>query len=197
MENGFILGNGITRTEINLESLRAHGKTYGCNLIFEEFTPDVLVAVDTIMGNRIQALDYAKTNTFYTREPRPDSGAIKIEKNWAYSSGPVAITIACQDNIRYIYMLGFDLMGHGKINDNAEKRKFNNVYADRELYKKSTDQETHYSNWITQIASIMSEYADRKFIRVNPHLDYSPPEWLRCRNYSILSLKHFMKRINT
>ena len=37
----FILGNGITRLEIDCEGLLDYGTVYGCNRIYEEFAPNV------------------------------------------------------------------------------------------------------------------------------------------------------------
>ena len=42
----FIIGNGESRIGLDLEQLRDYGKIYGCNLLYKEFTPDVLVAID-------------------------------------------------------------------------------------------------------------------------------------------------------
>ena len=44
MTTAFVLGNGVSRKEIDLESLRKWGKTYGCNALYRDFAPDVLVA---------------------------------------------------------------------------------------------------------------------------------------------------------
>ena len=66
---------------------------------------------------------------FYTRRPgsiikthidRPwqefdyeNSHSRKIEHNWGFSSGPVALTYAGFEENNYIYFMGFDLMGVG------------------------------------------------------------------------------------
>ena len=42
----FILGNGQSRLGVNLEKLKEYGKVYGCNAIYRDFEPDVLVGVD-------------------------------------------------------------------------------------------------------------------------------------------------------
>ena len=42
----FIIGNGESRIGFDLEELKDYGKIYGCNLLYEEFIPDVLIAVD-------------------------------------------------------------------------------------------------------------------------------------------------------
>ena len=42
----FIIGNGESRIGFDLEQLRDYGKIYGCNLLYKEFTPDVLFVID-------------------------------------------------------------------------------------------------------------------------------------------------------
>ena len=42
----FILGNGQSRLGVNLKKLKEYGKVYGCNAIYRDFEPDVLVGVD-------------------------------------------------------------------------------------------------------------------------------------------------------
>ena len=42
----FVLGNGQSRLGVNLEKLKEYGKVYGCNAIYRDFEPDVLVGVD-------------------------------------------------------------------------------------------------------------------------------------------------------
>jgi len=44
--NSFIIGNGESRKDFDLESLRRKGKIYGCNALYRDFTPDILVATD-------------------------------------------------------------------------------------------------------------------------------------------------------
>ena len=46
MSNIFLIGNGESRKGFNLDTLKPHGKIYGCNALYREFTPDVLVSVD-------------------------------------------------------------------------------------------------------------------------------------------------------
>ena len=55
----FILGNGITRLEIDCEGLLDYGAVYGCNRIYQEFAPTVLVSTDTDMAREIQQSGYS------------------------------------------------------------------------------------------------------------------------------------------
>jgi len=46
MKRVFCIGNGESRKVLDLETLRPHGKIYGCNALYRDFTPDHLSAVD-------------------------------------------------------------------------------------------------------------------------------------------------------
>jgi hypothetical protein len=45
----FCIGNGESRKGFDLEKLRPHGKIYGCNALYRDFTPDHLSAVDMVI----------------------------------------------------------------------------------------------------------------------------------------------------
>lgn len=168
MNIAFVLGNGRSRLSVDLDSLRQYGKIYGCNALYREFTPDVLVATDPEISEAIQKSRYALKNVFYTRRPLPDLGAKALhEHHYGYSSGPNAVSIALRDGAHKMFLLGFDL--------NGVDQKFNNVYADTEFYKKSNMPETYYGNWVNQISQIIRK-KPCQVIRVND-TNVSPPEW--------------------
>ena len=54
----FVLGNGTSRSPINVEDLTPIGNTYGCNALYRSFAPDYLIAVDVkmILENTYSAL---------------------------------------------------------------------------------------------------------------------------------------------
>ena len=159
MTTAFVLGNGRSRQSIDLNVLKQRGPVYGCNAIYREFTPDVLVATDLPIATVIQESGYARSNRFYTRRPLPNSGAHRLCKEYmGFSSGPNAVGLACLDGHTRIIMMGFDL---GTANG-----KFNNLYADTEFYKKSSAPPTFSGNWIRQLAQICKTYPTRQFIRV-------------------------------
>lgn len=160
MSRVFVLGNGVSRRPIDLSWLRSFGPIYGCNALYREFEPDVLVATDGPISTAIQDSGYALLHEFYTRRPKPGSGAKSvIDKYHGYSSGPNAIALAAQHGFRLIYLLGFDM---GPLSNNL----FNNMYADTEFYKTSAHPPTFTGNWIRQIAEICADFPDRQFVRV-------------------------------
>ena len=46
MSKVFVLGNGESRKNINLDDLKTKGVVYGCNALYRDFTPDALICVD-------------------------------------------------------------------------------------------------------------------------------------------------------
>ena len=67
MKRVFCLGNGESRKDVNLDALKPHGKIYGCNALYRDFTPDVLVAVDQGIIHEIYHSGYAFENECYFR----------------------------------------------------------------------------------------------------------------------------------
>ena len=145
IKQAFVVGNGTSRSNIDLNILKNNGKVYGCNALYREFTPDYLIAVDVKMILEINKAGYQNKNTVWTNQNR----AYREFKNFNYfnpskgwSSGPTALYLASEHDNEEIYILGFDYQGL----DN----KVNNVYADTTNYKKSTDKATYFGNWLKQ-----------------------------------------------
>lgn len=168
MRIAFVLGNGKSRQGIDLYKLRDQGRIYGCNALYRDFTPDVLVATDPEISRAIQESKYALENVFYTRKPLANLGARSLDRyHYGYSSGPNALDIAIKDGMEKIFMLGFDL--------DSTDNKFNNLYADTEFYKKSDQEPTYYGNWVKQIAEIVDKKRCQ-IIRVNDS-NIFPEQW--------------------
>ena len=185
MRIAFVLGNGKSRLAVDLETLRQHGRIYGCNALYRHFTPDVLVATDPEISRAIQQSGYALENAFYTRKPLPNLGARSLDRyHYGYSSGPNALDIAIKDGMEKIFMLGFDL--------DSIDNKFNNVYADTEFYKKSTQEPTYHGNWIKQIAEIIKGRRCQ-VVRVNDHNIFPEPWRDKMRQ---VNMQEFLGAIN-
>ena len=186
---GFVIGNGRSRLGLDLRDLAKHGKTYGCNALYRDFTPDVLIATDPGITAEIESCGYPRQHAFYTRDPSPDSGSLRIEHHWGFSSGPVALKHAALAGHQVIYLLGFDLNGISGLH--------NNVYSGTQNYKESGDSETYYGNWINQIEQIMSEHPDQMFIRLIDQEAMVPHRWLSKPNYRNQLIGDFLPSINS
>jgi hypothetical protein len=190
MTIAFVLGNGISRQHVNLAHLKNCGMIYGCNALYREFTPDVLVATDRPIAEAIQRSGYPLKNKFYTRRPLADMGALKlVQPYYGYSSGPNAVGIAVNDQHHRIYLLGFDM---GPVKNNG----FNNIYAGTEFYKPATAAPTFTGNWVKQLRKICEDSQQTHFFRVCGATTARITELENIKNLEHLDLAIFLDRIN-
>jgi hypothetical protein len=68
MNKAFLIGNGESRKDFNLDLLKPHGKIYGCNAIYRQYTPDVLVSVDHGIMHEIYQSGYCYKNETWFRD---------------------------------------------------------------------------------------------------------------------------------
>ena len=186
--NAFVIGNGTSRSPINIEDLSTLGNTYGCNALYRTFSPDYLVAVDVKMILEISKQGYQRKHTVWTNPNKAygqiqDLNTFNPSKGW--SSGPTALWLASQHGYDRIYILGFDYRG---IND-----KFNNVYADTPNYKKSEDGATFFGNWLRQTVSVIKEHRNIQYVRVIASDNYCPEQLNKFDNFTTITVDDFMK----
>jgi hypothetical protein len=92
MSAAFVLGNGVSRLLVDLNQLKTHGRIYGCNALYREFVPDVLISTDRAIAHTIQNSGYAEKHLMYTRKPLPGLGARSVPQSYfGFSSGPIAV----------------------------------------------------------------------------------------------------------
>jgi hypothetical protein len=190
MDIAFVLGNGISRRGLPLHDMSKYGHIYGCNALFRDFTPHVLVATDKPIAMHIEETGYSKTNTFYTRRPTAGSGSQVIPKPYyGFSSGPVAVALAALERYPRIYLLGFDVGPN-------ENQQFNNLYASTEFYKAQGSAATYTGNWTKQIKQICQDFPNTKFIRVCGPTTARLTELDAIKNMTHLPLTEFIDRLN-
>ena len=171
MNTAFVMGNGTSRKHFDVEKLRGKGNIYACNAVYRNFEPDVLIAVDPKMVHEIVADGYHHNHVVWTNynngyKNYTNLNYFQPSKGW--SSGPTALAKAADDKHKTIYILGFDYMGL-----NGGKR-FNNLFADTNNYKKSKEPATYYGNWLRQTESVIRTNTDTQFLRVTNVGDFCP-----------------------
>lgn len=190
MTIAFCLGNGVSRRGLDLAHLQTYGPIYGCNALYKEFEPDVLVATDQPIGTRIQESGYSARKRFYTRRCIPGLGAHQIPKKYyGNSSGPACAAIAALDGHNRIYLIGYD-MGPGP------DGKFNNVYAGAEFYKPIGAAPTFTGNWIKQIRTITADFPMISWTRVCGKTTEKHPELDGIKNLAHLDIALLLENIN-
>jgi len=190
MSAGFVLGNGVSRLLVDLNQLKQRGKIYGCNALYREFAPDVLISTDKGIAQTIQNAGYAQEHTMYTRKPLPGLGARTVPQSYfGFSSGPIAVALAARDKNLAVYLIGFD-MGPSLTN------RFNNVYADTEFYRKSISLPTFTGNWIKQLVTVCKDFPTTSFHRVMGDTTASVPELNNIANLQNMPMADLLDRIN-
>lgn len=186
----FVLGNGLSRHAIDPTQLIEMAPVYGCNALYRDFTPTVLVATDRPIAEHIQNSGYSANNRFYTRKPIAGLGARTIPKEyWTFSSGPAAVGIAAEAGHEAIYIIGFD-MGP------SDQNKFNNMYSDTEFYKSSAAGPTYAGNWVRQLQHITKKFPDKRFVRVMGSTTACIAGLENIKNLTHLPIAEFLLRIN-
>jgi hypothetical protein len=66
-ETAVVLGNGRSRLEFDLDEIKNHAFTIGCNAIYRDWTPDVLVATDVQISAEVVKSGYTIHNDCYFR----------------------------------------------------------------------------------------------------------------------------------
>jgi hypothetical protein len=190
MSAAFVLGNGVSRLSVDLSVLKQRGRVYGCNALYREFAPDVLVSTDKGIAHAIQHTGYAQQHVMYTRKPLPGLGARSVPQNYyGFSSGPIAVGLAALDQHLAVYLIGFD-MGPTATN------RFNNVYADTEFYKKSSSNPTFTGNWVRQLVTIARDFPTTSFHRVVGESTAQIQELQGIKNMQHMAMADFLDRIN-
>ena len=191
MTIAFVLGNGQSRTSIDLVQLQQLGPIYGCNGLYRDWEPDCLVATDRPIAEAIQRSGYSKKHRFYTRKPLPDLGAQVVPRKYhGNSSGQIACALAAMDGHDRIYMLGFDMAP-------SPSMRFNNVYAGTEFYKSPDAAPTFTGNWIRQLITIAGDFPNTKFTRVCGPTSAEIKEFKNIANFDTIDIKLFRHRLDT
>ena len=189
-EYGFVIGNGTTRKDLNVQQLMDYGLLYACNWFFrEEFRPHLLIASDEPMTKTIikTYTNYPKNNWFYTWFPKPGSGAKKAPSPEKFAAGPMATHLAAHHfESPKVFLIGMDFFGFGS-KDKMENGVMNNLYEGMKHYAKiPTDNKTKngaptYRNWQRRYEWILKHYPNTEFYHVNPFEGKSPE---RLRGYT-------------
>ena len=187
----FIIGNGKSRLSFNLSELSSHGKIYGCNALYRDYIPDVLVSVDPPITEEISLNDIPLRTDHYARKPlHNNSHKLTDAENAGFSSGPIACKLASLHNHTIQFLIGFDFI--------SPTDKINNIYAGSNGYVPVTEKATFHGNWETQFSSIFEEFIEYKYYRVlNNDITYIPDDWNRVNNVKNINIETFNMMLNS
>lgn len=162
MENiAFLIGNGESRSLFDLGMLRGKGIIVGCNALYRNFTPDILVAVDRLMVQEIEKhedrLIKEGCTIWLNRNKVIENNLEGTIKNDGWTTGPTAMKIACLSfNLKEMYLIGFDLYP-------TMKGKVNNIYKNTQNYRQQDAKQPGTGRFIKQMHKVFITNENTKF----------------------------------
>ncbi len=186
---GFVIGNGESRTGYNLERLRSYGPIYGCNALYRDFIPDVLIAVDKKMIDEILDKD---VNTEFIYRQKDNEGLLYLKStrnnqvyvDKGYASGATAVSLMCAryySDLTKVFLIGFDIY--------STTGKINNIYKGTPCYASPDRAPTYPVNWIEKLARVFIANRHIMFYRVHDNKNLKVPEWLDIDNIRYITYK--------
>lgn len=131
MTIAFIIGNGPSRLQLDLNPLLSLGTVFGCNALYRDFTPHFLVAVDKNMQKEIVDSGYHENNKCIFRVTRdsfnhPNIQEFQISITSPNNSGVAAAYWALKRQHAEVYLIGFDLPALDTQNIYAGTKNYDN-----------------------------------------------------------------------
>jgi len=128
----FIIGNGASRKDFDLEQLRPYGEIYGCNALYRDFEPDWLIAIDEAITKEIQESEFPKEKFIHPiMEEQFEHPEFNPFTRLRSNAGMNAMIEALKRGKREIVCLGFDFI----INDSVS---VSNMYDGTNAYGPET-----------------------------------------------------------
>lgn len=184
----FCIGNGKSREHLDLNKLKKHGKIFGCNALYRDFTPDYLITNDNEMVNEIIKNNYSKHNIVYLVQQNPSLNIPPEHKfklapwndtlhpiNTGWANVRLAYSLFPEDQI---YMIGYDIHGER-----------NNIYDNTSCYPKSTEFHHMSREWESMFSMIEEHFCPN--IKLKRVID----DTLEIPNIKNITYENFWKEI--
>ncbi len=164
------IGNGESRKGINLGLIPCF--TIGCNALYRDYSPDLLISCDKRMEYEIKDSGYNGDYLYRNYDYEFFYKGRKIKDN-KLMTGSTALEIALALDFSTIYLLGYDLV-NGNIYKGTDNYNFNGVLNNIDVMSE-------------QVFNIVLKNKS-KFIWVEPVIELSEVE--------AISKNDFIKRLN-
>ena len=189
LSKALVIGNGKSRLQFDLYQLRQKYKTYGCNAIYRDFVPDVLVSMDWYMVKEIIDSGVIHKTHFVTQHMNQTTGLEKTlpinfidTETTTPDSGNAAVKYAIKQGATEVYIIGFD--GH--------IQQYNNVYAGTRNYHHNgyCVKQIQEDKWQHRLYSTMVKNPNVDFYIVNDHMTHTLP------NLTYITIEDFKEELN-
>jgi hypothetical protein len=197
--NAMVFGNGPSRANIHWQLFKLHKgglhgskklTTYGCNAMFRDCDPHILVVKHPLIADEIAKTDYADNNIVITHTKnilKHEDKFHMIPFDPVLCAGATALYLAAFDGHAKVYFMGFDGYDHN-IN--------NNIYANTNGY--GTDKsEVNAQKQIDDVMKVFNTYDTTEFIRVTENgTEYMPEEWKYAKNLRCIDFRTFVSEVD-
>lgn len=182
MSRALVLGNGESRSVLDLHKLSNDVTTIGCNALHRDFIPSILVCCDRKMVTESIANDSLKT--ILTRKDwlshfncdrlsavpdLPWQEKDRYMKPIHWGSGSYALLTAATLGFEEIFVAGFDLY--------SKNGSVNNIYKNTKHYLKEDSPNVDSSYWVLQKFKIFNAYQNSIFYIINSEDWKLPAQW--------------------
>ena len=205
-----VIGNGESRADFDINTLKTIGMTVGCNAVHRDMNPDYLVCADKKMVvevlqsktnkvpyplyTRPMWLDSFRQHQFLAVPDLPYEGKERIDDPFHWGTGQFATLVALKNSWRgwlgrkaqTVFLLGFDLYGVGE-----GHKLHNNIYKDTDNYWSTTRHAVPHHYWVYQMAKIFEHFPDTTFFQVNVDGWTIPDEWSQWPNFEFITIDEF------
>lgn len=171
------IANGPSRQAFDLKLIENHRgglrgrnklQSYACNLSYQEFTPDFLIAVDPVKVKTIAESGYTQDHIVYTNAQymlKYPGKFYLTPQNPAYDAGSLAAYLACFDGHQKVFLLGYD--GYTE--------------ASEDVF------------WVKTLTEVIDTYPMVEFVRVCPTKNFAcSTELIRRLNFRQIDFRGFV-----
>ncbi len=131
-DRAFIIGNGLSRQQFNLHWLTGKGTIYGCNALYRDFNPDVLVAIDDGVIQEVLESNFPRDKFYVPPHDEQFEPATYNPFRPRENAGMVAMRHAIRAGKKTLYLFGMDFI----LND--YDKNLGNLYTGTKNYDSRT-----------------------------------------------------------
>jgi hypothetical protein len=178
----FLIGNGKSRDTFDLERLRGKGTIIGCNALYRDFAPDILIAIDAKLITELKESKYCEDNFCVTPANRTVGlKALKWRTDRFNTSGCFGMKMIMElMQPTKCYMIGMDGFP-------------GNMYDKTKNYSPNTLQ--NFSGVVSYYMQVLNgKVGDTLFINVN-NKDAWPTEAHNTGHYAFMTFEEFEKTV--
>jgi hypothetical protein len=184
----FILGNGESRSKVSVSRLGKHGFIYGCNAIYRDFRPDILITVDSTIAKEIQKsgyMDYWKVFTPYKDIADTHKNFVLFTSQERYCAGVTACMVAIHQGCKELILIGHDLGSNNGL--------VNNCYKNSTNYKQAWEDDDSCNVYSPHYITLLQKYPAVSVTRVMAKQSKTIKEFKKFANYHETKMETFVK----